>query len=87
MPCYDYWCENCGAVSAWRPMSESAEPLPCPTCSTMASRRIAASQIATLSPQTRMAWARNERSADAPRVVTRTPRADVRPGTRRHPGL
>ncbi len=76
MPAYDYWCDNCGALSAWHTMSESAQPLQCPTCPAMAQRRIAAPYIATLSPQVR--------TAQAPEVVKRTHQAGASPGAR-HP--
>ncbi len=35
MPVYEYWCEKCDKeFEQMRPISQSAEPVGCPTCGT-----------------------------------------------------
>jgi putative FmdB family regulatory protein len=38
MPNYDYGCERCGPFSETHPMSEFAQPQPCPECGDPAPR-------------------------------------------------
>ncbi|MGI8740483.1 MAG: FmdB family zinc ribbon protein [Gammaproteobacteria bacterium] len=71
MPTYDYRCNQCGDFELRRPMSESSAPARCPHCQADARRLIAAPYLATMNPHTRIACARNEKSADAPRVMSR----------------
>ncbi len=70
MPRYDYACSECGAFVEWRPMSEAADPAPCPACGAASPRVIGAPQISTLSGATRSAQARNEKSAERPTVAS-----------------
>ncbi len=77
MPRYDYSCDECGRFTAWRPMSEYAEPSECPTCGSPAPRAVTAPFIADMNPHTRIAHERNEKSAHEPQVESR--RAPDRP--------
>jgi putative FmdB family regulatory protein len=70
MPVYDYECEACGPFRVMRPMSESSEPYACPDCQRDAPRQITACNFSSLSRQTRLAHATNERSAHAPKRST-----------------
>ncbi|MCW5665236.1 MAG: zinc ribbon domain-containing protein [Piscinibacter sp.] len=45
MPLYDYACADCGPFRAFRPMSESALPQPCPRCGSAVPRRLAAPML------------------------------------------
>ncbi len=71
MPLYDYACEDCGPFRDWRPMSNAAESVACPSCSGPAGRTIATPFIANMNANTRIAHQRNEKSADEPQVMTR----------------
>lgn len=53
-------------------MSESAVPMPCPSCDTRAERLVTAPFIANMNPHSRIAHERNEKSAHEPRVVRKT---------------
>jgi putative FmdB family regulatory protein len=72
MPLYDYCCTQCGPFREWGAMSEAAAPAPCPGCGIGAPRTITAPSVSTLSGANRVAHSRNEKSADEPRVVSRT---------------
>lgn len=67
MPMYDYHCDSCGDFSALRPLVAYREPMACPRCSAVATRVIAAPNLACMSASNRTAWERNERSAHEPR--------------------
>ncbi|MHC5035574.1 MAG: FmdB family zinc ribbon protein [Planctomycetota bacterium] len=69
MPLYSYVCKTHGVFDAWRNMSESAQPSPCPTCRRRARRAISTPFIASMNPHNRIAHQRNEKSADEPQVV------------------
>ncbi|MDX6752177.1 zinc ribbon domain-containing protein [Geminicoccaceae bacterium 1502E] len=70
MPAYDYDCQTCGAFTELRPMSESASPADCPACGVAAPRVIRPVHIRGQRSATRYALeARNERSANEPKVV------------------
>ncbi|MFN0317567.1 MAG: FmdB family zinc ribbon protein [Burkholderiales bacterium] len=71
MPTYDYRCEQCGDFEMRRPMSESSAPTKCPSCQADARRLILAPFLAMMNPHSRIAHARNEKSADAPLVMSR----------------
>jgi putative FmdB family regulatory protein len=67
MPLYEYWCEDCGDFTAMRPMSEFAEPQPCPDCGTPAPRAlITAPRVSGMAAASKQAHAINERSAHEP---------------------
>nr|WP_174511786.1 zinc ribbon domain-containing protein [Methylocella tundrae] len=69
MPYYDYLCDSCGSFTESRPMAESAAPRPCPACGASAPRAIlTAPHMGAMSKERRMAFATNERSANAPRL-------------------
>ncbi|MBD1920817.1 zinc ribbon domain-containing protein [Microcoleus sp. FACHB-831] len=38
MPIYDFRCETCGDFEEWRSMSESSNPMVCPSCDRFAKR-------------------------------------------------
>ncbi len=42
MPTYDYECADCGPFTETRPMSEYAQPQPCPDCGEQAPRLLTA---------------------------------------------
>ena len=69
MPIYSYDCPDHGPFDAWRSMSRSERPAPCPSCRRAAPRAITAPALNTLSSATRQAHFRNEKSADSPDVV------------------
>lgn len=71
MPRYDYTCESCGPFGDWRPMSESGLDASCPICGSASKRLIAAPYVSCLSRNARIAHERNERSAEAPKVMRR----------------
>jgi len=71
MPVYEYLCRRCGPFTRMRPMAEFELPSECPRCAADAQRVIlTAPHCSTLSPQSRMAHASNERSANAPRTLS-----------------
>lgn len=69
MPFYDYTCAACGDFRLLRPMSECRAAAACPTCGEPAVRLVTAPFLADMNPHTRVAHARNERSAHEPRVM------------------
>ena len=71
MPLYDYRCDTCGEFRDWQSMQRSQEPVDCPICGLPADRQVAKPFIARLPTHTRMAHARNEKSAHEPRVMSR----------------
>jgi putative FmdB family regulatory protein len=67
MPVYDYLCSECGPFTEMRPMTECDAPHSCPECSALAPRAfLTAPYFATMSRESRLAHATNERSAHAP---------------------
>ena len=71
MPVYEYRCNACGPFTQMRPMAEYEQPTPCPACGAAAQRVIlTAPHCSTLSTQSRLAHATNERSANAPKTVS-----------------
>lgn len=71
MPLYNYCCDRCGSFTAWNRMSRSAEPVACPGCAVTARRVIIAPFLNTMNSHNRIAHQRNEKSADAPMVMSR----------------
>lgn len=82
MPLYDYRCDHCGPFTAWNSMTHAAEPVACPICEAAARRVIGTPFLNTMNPHKRIAHQRNEKSADAPRVMSR----DQLGKTGAHPG-
>jgi len=72
MPLYDYHCPECGNFRAWGRMSEARAPAPCPTCDRLAGRAVVAPQLALMPNNNRIAHQRNERSANEPKLVSRS---------------
>jgi putative FmdB family regulatory protein len=65
MPVYEYLCEGCGPFTLMRSMSEYELPADCPLCQASAPRvMLTAPYCSTASPQTRLAGAASERSAE-----------------------
>jgi putative FmdB family regulatory protein len=71
MPLYDYSCPDCGPFRAWTRMSEAEAPGRCPECGQRAQRSVAMPFLAMMNANTRIAHARNERSAHEPRVMSK----------------
>ncbi len=70
MPVYDYLCDACGPFTDMRPMAECDDPQTCPSCAMMAPRAIlTAPNFFCMPSERRMAFATNERSANAPQTV------------------
>ncbi len=70
MPVYDYLCSECGPFTEMRPMMECDAPQSCPECSALAPRAfLTAPYFATMSRESRLAHATNERSAHAPKTL------------------
>ena len=71
MPVYDYLCDDCGAFTMMRPMSECELPCDCPDCGTSAPRAyLRAPHTSGMSSELRLAHAANERSAHAPQTLS-----------------
>ena len=88
MPLYDYHCEGCGPFKDWRAMRDAAKDVICPGCGGCARRTISAPNISTISSAYREGSARNERSADEPKVATRPADAgcrEAKPHAHGHP--
>ncbi len=71
MPLYDYSCDRCGSFSDWNSMDRALDPVACPACSLEAQRIIHAPYLNTMNAHNRVAHQRNERSAEAPAVMSR----------------
>ena len=71
MPVYDYHCATCGPFESSRPMKESSEPAACPQCAALTARVLVAPSLNLMQASTRKAEIRNEKSANAPEVVSR----------------
>jgi putative FmdB family regulatory protein len=67
MPLYDFRCEDCGDFEQWLQMSETKNPMACPTCHQEAKRVFSPPSI-MLSGQLRTS--KSERSQ--PELVTRS---------------
>jgi putative FmdB family regulatory protein len=71
MPVYDYLCGRCGPFTEMRPMAECELPFACPVCGKNAPRAfLTVPYFATMSSERRLAHAKNERSASAPRALS-----------------
>lgn len=71
MPIYDYQCSDCGPFRMMRPMAQSNAPTMCPTCGRVSTKTITAPFLADMAPHNRIGSQRNEKSAHAPRVMSR----------------
>lgn len=76
MPLYNYLCAAHGAFDDWRPMREAASPAPCPECGALGDRAVSLPSLSLMNGGTRKAHSINERSADQPKIETRTPAAN-----------
>lgn len=72
MPYYDYDCPSCGPFELRRRMVQANEPAQCPNCEAVSRRLVSAPFLAVMNPHTRIAHARNEKSAHEPQVMNRT---------------
>jgi putative FmdB family regulatory protein len=71
MPVYEYQCNDCGPFTQLRPMAEYELPSDCPDCGAQAPRvMLTAPHCSTMSTQTRIIHATNERSANAPHTLS-----------------
>ncbi|MGY8690575.1 MAG: zinc ribbon domain-containing protein [Verrucomicrobiales bacterium] len=68
MPLYEYQCTNHGLFEDFVSLESRNEAVPCPDCGTLSSRVVSTPRLRTLSPLSRMASERNERSRHEPRV-------------------
>lgn len=68
MPVYEYYCEECGPFARYRSLADSSQPYDCPECGGASARVFSAVNLRSMSAGHRMAWERNERSAQAPHV-------------------
>jgi len=66
MPLYDYVCRQCGEFTAWGSIQHSSDDAACPDCGQDSRRVISAPRLAVMSPQSRVAHERNEKSANEP---------------------
>jgi putative FmdB family regulatory protein len=71
MPLYEFNCPACGSFEELRPFSEANNPMPCPTCRTVATRVPTAPSFPKTPPGLAAARNREEQSAHEPRVVRR----------------
>ncbi|MBT4627156.1 MAG: zinc ribbon domain-containing protein [Rhodospirillales bacterium] len=71
MPLYNYVCNDCGPFEEWQSMSQSAEPNTCTNCGEQSGRDVSTPALALMSPITRTAHFRNEKSASNPEVVNK----------------
>lgn len=71
MPYYDYECASCGRFELRRSLAQRDTPATCPRCAALATRVISAPQLALMNSHSRVAHARNEKSAHEPQVVQR----------------
>ncbi len=69
MPLYEYRCARGHHSDQWRALAARDEPASCASCGAVATRAVSAPRLAVLSPATRFAHERNERSAHEPRVM------------------
>lgn len=72
MPSYDYACAGCGPFVAFTSMANYAEPCACPDCGSDAPRAfITTPMLSGMSQERRFACETNERSANAPRRLSK----------------
>lgn len=84
VPVYHHRCPTCGGFELVRPMVEAATVAACPGCGSQARRVYQAPGLRSLDDGLRRALDAQDRSADAPQVVTSVPRAGTaRAGGRR----
>lgn len=70
MPTYEYQCTTCGSFESLRPIAQRDTAACCPACGKQAARIIlSAPALQTLSGQSRLAHATNERASHAPKTV------------------
>ncbi len=74
MPTYSHTCPTCGTFDRIRPMAAASAPADCPQCERPARRVFGAPALRSLDAGLRGALDASHRSADAPAVVTSTPR-------------
>jgi putative FmdB family regulatory protein len=70
VPQYAFSCAACGPLDVWRPVAEAGNELRCPTCDAPAQRLFTAPGLARMPAAIRGAREREERSAQAPEVVS-----------------
>ncbi|MFC0282207.1 zinc ribbon domain-containing protein [Camelimonas abortus] len=72
MPTYDYECAGCGPFVAFASMARYADPCPCPECGAESPRAfIHTPMLSSMSAGRRFACETNERSANAPRRLSK----------------
>jgi len=68
MPVYEYNCDECGSFTKLRSLDQSSAPANCPECGESSPKIFSAVNLRSMRPENRVAWERNERSANAPHV-------------------
>ena len=75
MPLYEFQCNTCGQFTHWRAFAQASEPMPCPTCATVARRIYTPPGLHRVASELANARYRAEKSSFEPEVVKkqRTP--------------
>jgi putative FmdB family regulatory protein len=68
MPVYEYNCDECGPFTKLRGLDQSSAPANCPECGVSSPKIFSVINLRAMRPENRIAWERNERSANAPHV-------------------
>ena len=68
MPVYEYNCGECGPFTKMRGLDQSSAPANCPECGAASPKIFSVINLRAMRPENRVAWERNERSANAPHV-------------------
>ena len=77
MPVYEYKCQEHGVFYELATMDESQEPKKCPECDKASARIIRiAPEVLAMSPETRKAHAKNEKSQHEPTFSSKERRED-----------
>jgi putative FmdB family regulatory protein len=71
MPVYEFVCESCGSFETRRTFEEAGDPIPCPTCGTVARRIYSVPGIIRTPTALSNAINRAEKSAHEPEVAQR----------------
>jgi putative FmdB family regulatory protein len=77
MPTYEYDCAECGPFRANRSLADFERDATCPGCGASRRRALAAPLLMAMPSNSRIAHARNEKSAWSPDVVRREPQGHV----------
>jgi putative FmdB family regulatory protein len=87
MATYDYRCPDCGSFEIRLAMGSATPELPCPVCGEQSVRIYTAPHLRQMDPALARARLAEEKSRDAPDVVTGPLPGRRRPTPRPHPAL